>query len=156
MPMAASMPDRSARSFLPQLQSLEHSRSLPYASSLCGARATRSARVKINIPEILIHLRGEIVREDQKTLRGALSAENLAMQAMAKIFLSHTRYEAAQRLARVGQRLFEHEGQLKNLPGMAGGWTRFRDLRAVPKQSFRDWWKDRANAAAIAAEERQP
>jgi L-lactate dehydrogenase complex protein LldF len=139
----------------PQLQSLEHSRSLPYASSLCGA-CYEVCPVKIDIPEILIHLRGEIVREDQKTLRGALSAENLAMQAMAKIFLSHTRYEAAQRLARVGQRLFEHDGQLKNLPGMAGGWTRFRDLRAVPKQSFRDWWKERADAAAIAAEERQP
>jgi len=138
----------------PQLQSLEHSRSLPYASSLCGA-CYEVCPVKINIPEILIHLRGEIVREDQKTLRGMLSQENLAMQAMGKIFLSHRRYEAAQRLARLGQLAFERDGQLTNLPGLAGGWTKFRDLRAVPKQSFRDWWKARADAAANVAEERQ-
>ncbi len=131
----------------PQLQSLEHSRSLPYASSLCGA-CYEVCPVKINIPEILIHLRGEIVREDQATLRGALGAENLAMQAMAQIFLSHTRYEAAQRLARVGQKIFERDGELKNLPGMAGGWTKFRDLRAVPKTSFRDWWKARGEVKA--------
>jgi L-lactate dehydrogenase complex protein LldF len=26
---------------------------------------------------------------------------------------------------------------------MAGAWTRSRDLRPIPKQSFRDWWKSR-------------
>ncbi len=51
----------------PQLQSLEHSRTLPYASSLCGA-CYDVCPVKINIPEILIFLRGEIVRDDQSTL----------------------------------------------------------------------------------------
>jgi len=127
----------------PQLQGLEHSRSLPYASSLCGA-CYEVCPVKINIPEILIHLRGEIVREDQKTLWGMLGPENLAMQAMAKIFLSHRRYEAAQKMVRVGQKVFERDGQLMNLPGMAGGWTKFRDLKPVPQESFRDWWKARA------------
>ena len=43
----------------PQLQSMEHSRSLPYASSLCGA-CYEVCPVKINIPEILIHLRQRI------------------------------------------------------------------------------------------------
>jgi len=124
----------------PQLQSLEHSRSLPYASTLCGA-CYEVCPVKINIPEVLIHLRGRLVREDQKTLGGKLAIENLAMQAAAKSFLSASRYEAAQRLARMGQKLFEHDGELRNLPGLAGGWTKFRDLRAIPKQSFRDWWK---------------
>jgi len=104
--------------------------------------------VKINIPETLIHLRGRIVREDQKTLGGKLAAENIAMQAAAKIFLSHRRYEAAQRLARMGQLLFERDGQLKNLPGMAGGWTRFRDLKPIPKASFRDWWKSRGKGVS--------
>ena len=126
----------------PQLQSMEHSRSLPYASTLCGA-CYEVCPVKINIPEVLIHLRGKVVREDQKTLSGKLSAENLAMQAAANIFLSHRRYEAAQRLARVGQNLFKRDGQLTDLPGMAGAWTRSRDLRPIPKQSFRDWWKSR-------------
>jgi len=124
----------------PQLQSLEHSRSLPYASTLCGA-CYEVCPVKINIPEVLIHLRGRIVREDQKTLSGKLAVENLAMKAAAMSFQSARRYEAAQRLARMGQKLFERDGELRNLPGLAGGWTKFRDLRAIPKQSFREWWK---------------
>jgi L-lactate dehydrogenase complex protein LldF len=124
----------------PQLQSLEHSRSLPYASTLCGA-CYEVCPVKIDIPEVLIHLRGRLVQEDQKTLGGKLGIENLAMQAVAKSFMSARRYEAAQRLARMGQKLFERDGELRNLPGLAGGWTKYRDLRAIPKQSFREWWK---------------
>lgn len=127
----------------PQLQSLEHSRSLPYASSLCGA-CYEVCPVKIDIPETLIHLRGRIVREDRKTVPGILSAENLAMTAVGKIFLSHRRYEAAQRLARAGQLIFERNGQLVRLPGLAGAWTRSRDLRPIPRQAFRDWWKSRS------------
>jgi L-lactate dehydrogenase complex protein LldF len=129
----------------PQLQSLEHSRSLPYASTLCGA-CYEVCPVKIDIPEVLIHLRGRLVREDQKTLSGKLSIENLTMQAAAKTFMSARRYEAAQRLARMGQKFFEHDGELRNLPGLAGGWTKFRDLKAIPKQSFRDWWKSEGRA----------
>jgi len=133
----------------PQLQSLEHSRTLPYASTLCGA-CYEVCPVKINIPEVLIHLRGRIVREDQKTIAGTFAPENLAMQAAAKIFLSHGRYEAAQRLARTGQLIFQRKGQLTNLPGMAGGWTRFRDLNPIPQQSFRNWWKSRAQKGGNA------
>lgn len=129
----------------PQLQSMEHSRSLPYASTLCGA-CYEVCPVKIDIPEVLIHLRGRLVREDQKTLGGKLGIENLAMQAAAKSFLSARRYKAAQRLARIGQKLFERDGELRNLPGLAGGWTKFRDLRAIPKQNFREWWKSEGRA----------
>lgn len=129
----------------PQLQQLEHSRSLPYASSLCGA-CYEVCPVKINIPETLIHLRGRIVREDQKRLRTAVSEENLAMQLAAKAFLSERRYTAAQRLARLGQRLWERDGQLRHLPGLAGGWTAYRDLKPIPKQSFREWFKRRGQA----------
>jgi L-lactate dehydrogenase complex protein LldF len=126
----------------PQLQGLQHSRSLPYASTLCGA-CYEVCPVKINIPEVLIHLRGRVVREEQATFAGTLSAENLAMQGAAAAFQSRRRYEAAQRLARFGQTIFRRDGQLVNLPGMAGGWTKYRDLSAIPKTSFRDWWKSR-------------
>jgi L-lactate dehydrogenase complex protein LldF len=124
----------------PQLQSLEYSRSLPYASTLCGA-CYEVCPVKINIPETLIHLRGKIVRQDQRKLLGMIAPENLAMKVMARIFLSHGRYETAQRLARMGQMIFERRGQLEDLPGLAGAWTRSRALRPVPQQSFRDWWR---------------
>ena len=130
----------------PQLQGLEHSRSLPYASTLCGA-CYEVCPVKINIPEVLIHLRGRVVREEQATLGGKLAPENLVMQAAAAAFASQRRYEAAQRLARLGQRFFVKDNQLANLPGMAGAWTRSRDLKPIPKQSFREWWKTRDGAA---------
>jgi L-lactate dehydrogenase complex protein LldF len=129
----------------PQLQSLENSRSLPYASTLCGA-CYEVCPVKINIPEVLIHLRGRIVREDQETLRGSLGVENLTMQAAAKSFENEDLYKVAQSVARMGQKLFERHGELRHLPGLAGGWTKFRDLRAIPRQSFRDWWKSEGRA----------
>ena len=46
----------------PQLQKMEHGESLPYASSLCGA-CYEVCPVKINIPEVLIHLRNRVVEK---------------------------------------------------------------------------------------------
>jgi L-lactate dehydrogenase complex protein LldF len=122
----------------PQLQGMEHSRSLPYASSLCGA-CYEACPVKINIPEILIHLRGKLVESGYPPL-----AERMAMKAAAVAFAEGERLAAAQKLARLCQRPFEREGRLGNLPGMLGGWTSFRDLAAIPKQSFREWWAGRS------------
>ncbi|HEY0309187.1 MAG TPA: LutB/LldF family L-lactate oxidation iron-sulfur protein [Acidobacteriaceae bacterium] len=139
----------------PQLNSLQYSRTLPFASSLCGA-CYEVCPVKINIPEILIHLRGRVVRDDQKTISGTFSQMNLAMKGAALVFGSRRRYEAAQRLGRMGQKLFEKNGQLEHLPGMAGGWTRFRDLRPLPKQAFRDWWKAREAARPSPESEPRP
>jgi L-lactate dehydrogenase complex protein LldF len=119
----------------PQLQSMEHSRSLPYASSLCGA-CYEVCPVKINIPEILIHLRRKIVESG-----GASFEERTAMKGAAMAMSSSARLSAAQKLARIAQRPFEKNGLLTNLPGMLGQWTTVRDLPAIPKESFREWWK---------------
>jgi L-lactate dehydrogenase complex protein LldF len=126
----------------PQLQSMRHSQSLPYASSLCGA-CYEVCPVKINIPEILIHLRGKIVENGDAPL-----AERVAMKAAAFALGSAGRLNAAQRLARLGQIPFERNGEIRNLPGMLGGWTAVRDLSPVPKQSFREWWKQRGKGSA--------
>jgi L-lactate dehydrogenase complex protein LldF len=130
----------------PQLQSMEHSQSLPYASSLCGA-CYEVCPVKINIPEVLVHLRGKVVRERRKRLRGKLDPENMGMRFMSYIFASRKRLEAAQRMARLGQSPFVHKGTITSLPGMLGGWTQARDLRPIPKQSFRQWWRERKGKA---------
>src|SRR3954453_7662152 len=45
----------------PQLRGIENAKSLPYASSLCGA-CYEVCPVKIDIPSVLLHLRGEAVR----------------------------------------------------------------------------------------------
>jgi len=127
----------------PQLGGVERYGSLPYASSLCGA-CYEVCPVKINIPEVLIHLRGRVVRHQQESLRGRLDAENLAMQAMARIFADRQRYERAQRLAQVGQWPFSRGGSINWLPGKLSGWTAMRDLQPLPRQTFRQWWQERA------------
>ena len=121
----------------PQLVGVEHAKTLPYASTLCGA-CYEVCPVKINIPEVLLHLRGEVTRH-----ASPLNPEALAMRELVHIFASPKRYEQAQRLARRGQRLFVHGGVINHLPGMFAGWTTARDLAPVPKQSFRDWWRER-------------
>jgi len=119
----------------PQLQSMEHSQSLPYASSLCGA-CYEVCPVKINIPEILIHLRGKAVEQGYGPW-----VERTAMQVAAMVLGDGTRLAAGQKLGRLGQKFFEKQGQLSHLPGMLGRWTDFRDLNAIPEESFRDWWQ---------------
>ena len=125
----------------PQLQSLEHSRSLPYASSLCGA-CYEACPVKINIPEILIHLRAKITDAGHTPLQ-----ERLGMKAAAYAFADSSRLEDAQKLARLLQRPFETRETITSLPGILSGWTAFRDLKPIPKQSFREWWAQRDGRA---------
>jgi L-lactate dehydrogenase complex protein LldF len=90
--------------------------------------------VKIDIPSVLVRLRGRIVREQSSRL----SPERLAMRAVAAVFASPRRYEAAQRLARLGR------GPLTRVQvGPLGRWTAMRDLPEPPVQSFREWWRSR-------------
>src|SRR4029450_2806904 len=77
----------------PQLQGLDQAPTLPWASSLCGA-CYDACPVKIDIPRVLIHLRGRVVREE----KSKLSAEALAMQAVGRAFSSQKGYERAQKL----------------------------------------------------------
>ncbi|HEV2580712.1 MAG TPA: lactate utilization protein LutB domain-containing protein, partial [Ktedonobacteraceae bacterium] len=115
----------------------EHAKSLPYASTLCGA-CYEVCPVSINIPEVLLHLRGKVTQQ-----ASPLNPEALAMRQLARVFASPKRYEQAQRLARRGQRFFMHGDVIDHLPGMLKGWTTARDLAPIPKASFRDWWRAR-------------
>ncbi len=126
----------------PQLQSMQHSQSLPYASSLCGA-CYEVCPVKINIPEILIHLRAKAVDQGYGPL-----TERIGMKAAAFALANGDRLSNAQKFARIAQKPFEHDGQLRHLPGMLAGWTAVRDLDAIPRESFRDWWAQRQNGNA--------
>ncbi len=131
----------------PQLALMQHGQSLPYASTLCGA-CYEVCPVKINIPEILIHLRGRVVTARPTPLRG-LHPEALIMRAMQWIFLSETRLQWAQRLGRVAQRPWiRSSGWIERLPSILGGWTRTRDLRPLPPQSFREWFEARSGTPA--------
>lgn len=128
----------------PQLRGIENAATLPYASSLCGA-CYDVCPVKINIPEVLLHLRGKAVSYKQsKGIRGKLDPENLVMKIMLRVFSDPHRFEQSQRLARLGQGPLLHNGMIEHLPGPLGGWTAMRDIRPVPKQTFREWWRSRS------------
>ena len=130
----------------PQLKGLEDkgAASLPYASSLCGA-CYEVCPVKINIPEVLVHLRGKVVDQHKRKggIRTKMDPEHLGMKLMGRIFRSRTRYERAQRLAKAGQRWFVRDDTITSLPGELSGWTAMRDLKPIPEQTFREWWRDR-------------
>ena len=133
----------------PQLLGMEHAQSLPYASSLCGA-CFEVCPVKIDIPEVLIHLRHRVVKQTTAGLRGLADTEALAMRTAGAIFRSERRFRAAQRLGRLAaSAVAKNDGSgdrwITSLPGLLGGWTSVRDVRAIPKQSFREWWETRSS-----------
>ena len=139
----------------PQLQQLQYAESLPYASSLCGA-CYEVCPVRINIPEVLIHLRGRVVVKQGRRLRSAFTEERMAMRAMARVFASRSRFELAQKLARTAQGMWKgKDGWFHRLPSLAAQWTATRDLPALPQQSFREWWQKREGAAAAGKQEKQ-
>lgn len=130
----------------PQLKGLDDrgAASLPYASSLCGA-CYEVCPVKINIPEVLVHLRGKVVDENRRKggLRAKADPEYIGMKWLARVFRKRSRYERIQRMARAGQGLFVRDGTISRLPGKLSGWTKMRDLKPVPDQTFREWWRSR-------------
>jgi L-lactate dehydrogenase complex protein LldF len=108
----------------PQLRGLENAKSLPYASSLCGA-CYEVCPVKIDIPRVLLHLRAQTSKS---------AAERTAMRALSRVFGNVGLYERAQRLARtVGP-------AARALPGPLAQWTRTRELPPVANETFREWW----------------
>jgi L-lactate dehydrogenase complex protein LldF len=124
----------------PQLAGMRDSTTLPWASSLCGA-CYEVCPVKIDIPTVLVHLRGRVVREHREHGSGG---ERAAMRAMARVLSSRRRYELAQRSARIGAWPLSRDGRIeRRLPGPLAGWTAVRDLPAPPARTFREWWRTR-------------
>jgi L-lactate dehydrogenase complex protein LldF len=108
--------------------------SLPYASSLCGA-CYEVCPVRINIPQVLTHLRAEVTRA-----KGKYTAEAVGMSALAWILRDPFRYEMAQKAGQLA-RLLGHDGRISRLPGPGRKWTAGRDAPMPPTESFRAWWK---------------
>jgi L-lactate dehydrogenase complex protein LldF len=134
----------------PQLVGVENAGSLPYASSLCGA-CYEVCPVKINIPEVLLHLRGEVVRQKQESSGLLPDPESVAMKTLAAVFVNPSRFERMQRLGRFGQRFFMRGDVITSLPGYLGGWTAVRDVYPIANQTFREWWREREQAKPPAS-----
>jgi L-lactate dehydrogenase complex protein LldF len=124
----------------PQLKGMDEYGTLPFASTLCGA-CYEACPVKIDIPKILVHLRGKSVAA--RRAKHLPDGETLAMRAIGFVFGGAGRLAAAQTLGRIAQSSFVREGTIRNLPWPLGGWSESRDFPALPNQSFRAWWKSR-------------
>jgi L-lactate dehydrogenase complex protein LldF len=113
--------------------------------------------VKINIPEVLIHLRHKVVQQQTAGLKLLANPEAMALKSAALIFRSERRFRAAQRLGRMAEWPLVHkegqgEGWIGWLPGLLGGWTQVRDLREMPRQTFREWFEARENSGSKKAD----
>jgi L-lactate dehydrogenase complex protein LldF len=116
----------------PQLTGVRDNPSLPFASTLCGA-CLDVCPVAIDIPAMLVHLRGRVVAEDPHR------AEAAAMSAAAWTMRSPKRWTRALRALRLGRPV----ARLHRLPPPLSRWTSARDLPMPPQQTFRDWWGGR-------------
>ena len=130
----------------PQLEHMQHGTSLPYASSLCGA-CYEVCPVKINIPEVLIELRGRVTDDERASSARFTDPMYGAMRAAFFVMQGEGRFRWAQRMTGFAMRLLAgRDGWIRSLPGLGGRWTMSRDLRAMPQQSFRAWWAEREKA----------
>jgi L-lactate dehydrogenase complex protein LldF len=126
----------------PQVRGVEASlgASLPFASTLCGACAD-VCPVKIDIPGMLVHLRGRVVESRRR--RPVPTPELLLMRGLAWSMADERRYERTLVRQARWARLLARDGRIRRLPGLLGKWTDARDLPAPPRQSFRAWWRRR-------------
>ncbi|MFF5187443.1 LutB/LldF family L-lactate oxidation iron-sulfur protein [Streptomyces sp. NPDC000345] len=123
----------------PQLVGVGNAASLPFASTLCGA-CYDACPVKIDIPEVLVHLRAAAV-EAERGGRLLPTAEALAMKAAGAVLSSPRRLAAVQRLAAVGARLVARDGRIGALPGPFASWSGTRDTPAPAREPLRAWWR---------------
>ena len=127
----------------PQLMHMEFAQSLPFASSLCGA-CYEVCPVKINIPQVLLELRSQVVNQERGRASKLSDLIFLGMKTANLIFASAGRFRAAQALGRFALRPFTRkDGWIHSLPSLGAKWTQTRDLRGLPSQSFRQWWAAR-------------
>jgi L-lactate dehydrogenase complex protein LldF len=131
----------------PQLMQMHHAQSLPYASSLCGA-CYEVCPVKINIPEVLLELRSQVVNQERRQAVRFFDPMYLGLRIANLIFSRAWLFHTAQYFGRIGLKLFTRkDGWIHSLPSVGGKWTQTRDLRGLPKQTFHGWWATRQKEA---------
>lgn len=132
----------------PQLGGIEneYNSTLPFASSLCGA-CYEACPVKINIPDVLVHLRGKAVdmEKAQGDFEGGKKHPHPQMDALMfgakKLFSSGKLMGIAEKALPMSKLVTGKDHRISKAPGLAGGWTKYRDIPEPPAESFRNWWK---------------
>ena len=131
----------------PQLMQMHYAQTLPFASSLCGA-CYEACPVKINIPEVLLELRSQVVNQERKDLKRFFDPMYLGLRVANLLFARAWIFHTAQFFGRFGLGMFTRsDGWIHSLPSVGGKWTQTRDLRGMPKQPFHAWWAARKKEA---------
>ena len=150
----------------PQLVGIAKTRQLPFASSLCGA-CREVCPVKIDIPELLLHLRAEISDGEANGKKSEVSAkgkfaERLGFQLYSLAWSNAGTYKIGTKTARFFQKFLAKNGKIREVPALIaklapplGNWTEFRDAPTVAPKSFREIWNEelRNDLPAKRAEE---
>jgi L-lactate dehydrogenase complex protein LldF len=119
---------------MPQLSPSPSTEDLPWASSLCGA-CYDVCPVKIEIPRLLIHLRGRAISG-----RGP-GLEKLGMDVLARAMSSPIAYPPARGIARRAVARLAGRKRAPLWAKPAARWLAERDLAPPDRPSFRAWWK---------------
>ncbi|OAA27907.1 L-lactate dehydrogenase complex protein LldF [Frankia sp. EI5c] len=149
--------------------------SLPYASTLCGA-CLDVCPVRIDIPEILVDLRAQVVDARRggpsrrtpgrsglgrsRLGRSGHAGEAVAMKGAAWVLGRAGRLHAVERLAGAAGRLLTRRGRttaqgrpaITRVPGPGRAWSAARDLPAPAPEPFRGWWR-RTNGGRVAGDQ---
>jgi len=122
----------------PGLRGIEQAADLPGASSLCGA-CREVCPIRLDIPRMLLALRHSAVERTPQPL-----ALRLGLKAFAVLASRPALYRAAMAAMRRVLRARATNGWIARAPGLAEGWTRFRDLKAPAARTFEEQWRARA------------
>jgi len=122
----------------PGIRGIEAAADLPGASSLCGA-CRDVCPVRLDIPRMLLALRRTAVERTPQPL-----ALRLGLKAFGAIAGRPAIYRAVMGAMRRVLRARARGGWIVEAPGLAAGWTRFRDLKAPAAESFEAQFRARA------------
>ncbi len=97
--------------------------------------------VKINIPDLLLHLRAKAQEHAPKPSEPLLS-ERLMFRVWAWVMSNPNVYALGSRFARWGQGLWARQGWIRKIPAYpASQWTKERDFPALASATFHERWK---------------
>jgi L-lactate dehydrogenase complex protein LldF len=106
--------------------------------------------VKIDIPELLLHLRAEIADgASDSTKKAGKFSERLAFRLCRFLWSGQAKYRFGMKTGRFFQKLFVRRGKIGQVGKVAsvfvpplGSWTDRRDAPPLAPKSFREQWRD--------------
>jgi L-lactate dehydrogenase complex protein LldF len=124
------------------LTGVNRAQDLCRGETLCGA-CKDACSMAIDLPRMLLALRESLAYGDPTwNVTPVGRGEALAYRAWSHLIRSRRVYEAALRLAALGQRVLpRNNGMIRRLPTPFNGWTRNRDLHPLARETFTERWR---------------